>query len=392
MCHDKPPPVRVVTDAGELMQPDTGAVTVLFGRRRRPAMRCALVVVHEVTRITPSGGFSIPIPTILPPRISLTPDTFEQPLHNIESGSDDMTTSGSHPVSRSTAAVRPPGSGNRGSGSAAGRLAVLAVLCAVALLAPALLVSSSMIQAQDAADTTPPEVLDYSPADQATGVAVTTTVSVTFSEAIEPNSMLFGLHGPANVEMPVDVKYDAATWTAVLTPREPLAAGTRYAPLMTWARDLAGNRMAKEVEWSFTTAGSSGGQRAATGDTAPAGAADPDPARPTARVEQAIVLTLDRGEGATYIIGEVITPCVTVARPARVRIMMISSGPVQVFADTFVEGRLCAPQFTTAQQTGMRSIVAEAFEDGAVIASAQVSFELIDPFFVLAPPGGEDLN
>ena len=76
-------------------------------------------------------------------------------------------------------------------------------------------------------DTTPPTVSSVSPADGATGVATTTAVSATFSEAMNAATIgasTFELRDAANVLVASNVSYDATTLTARLTPTAVLAA------------------------------------------------------------------------------------------------------------------------------------------------------------------------
>jgi len=104
-------------------------------------------------------------------------------------------------------------------------------------------------------DVLPPEVLDTVPADGATGVAVATAVSATFDEEIDPvtvdNTSFFVTDGVDNVAGTITVVDNTATFT----PSAALAASTVYTATLTDAvTDLAGNPLASDVVWSFTTA------------------------------------------------------------------------------------------------------------------------------------------
>lgn len=115
-------------------------------------------------------------------------------------------------------------------------------------------------------NTTPPTVVLTSPASGAIGVNPTTTVTATFSEAIDPttiNGNTFQLFGPGsgsetNTVVPATVSYTAATQTATLTPTSVLAASTSYSAELvggsTGVKDLSGNALAANFTWSFTTA------------------------------------------------------------------------------------------------------------------------------------------
>jgi hypothetical protein len=109
-------------------------------------------------------------------------------------------------------------------------------------------------------------VTGFNPANGATSVSATTTVTATFSEAMNAttiNSNTFTLTAPGNTPVAASVAYNAASKTAVLTPNIPpnipLAGGTVYTARVVGGaagvKDLAGNALASTVTSSFTTAG-----------------------------------------------------------------------------------------------------------------------------------------
>src|SRR5262249_12431388 len=111
-------------------------------------------------------------------------------------------------------------------------------------------------------DTTPPTVTSVAPANGATGVSVTTSVTATFSEAIDPttvNTNTFELRTAANALVPASVSYDSSSQTATLTPTTALAYSATYTALLHGGstdpriKDLAGNALAANSQWSFTT-------------------------------------------------------------------------------------------------------------------------------------------
>src|SRR5215467_14051400 len=108
-------------------------------------------------------------------------------------------------------------------------------------------------------DTTRPTVTSTSPAPGASGVSQGTTVSATFSEALDPttiNVSTFVLRDPSNSAVPAVVTYTPATHTATLTPNSSLASGATYtATITTGVKDLSGNALLNNFTWSFTTAG-----------------------------------------------------------------------------------------------------------------------------------------
>ena len=107
------------------------------------------------------------------------------------------------------------------------------------------------------ADTTPPVVVSTSPVDGATGVAASSKVAATFSESLDPttvSSSTFTLSRNGGGSVAATVTYDAATETATLSPSAPLAPGAVYtARVTTGVSDLAGNYLAADRVWSFTT-------------------------------------------------------------------------------------------------------------------------------------------
>jgi len=101
-------------------------------------------------------------------------------------------------------------------------------------------------------DATAPTVVSVSPEDEATGVAVDTVVTATFSEAMDDSTITtssFTLDSVAG-----SVSYDSDTFTATFTPSASLTTDTTYtATLNTAITDVAGNSLAVEYSWSFST-------------------------------------------------------------------------------------------------------------------------------------------
>jgi hypothetical protein len=116
-------------------------------------------------------------------------------------------------------------------------------------------------------DVTPPTVTAVTPPAGATGVARTTQVTATFSEPMNPATITtstFELRDAGNNPLAADVSYDSAANRALLTPPAALAVGTQYTATVRGGAtdprvtDLAGNALASNVTWSFTTASASG--------------------------------------------------------------------------------------------------------------------------------------
>jgi hypothetical protein len=104
-------------------------------------------------------------------------------------------------------------------------------------------------------DTTAPTVSSTNPVNGATGVAV---ITATFNEAMTAStitSSTFTTTGPGATVVPGTVSYNSSTSTATFTPNSALSASTAYtATVTTGAKDAAGNAMASNKVWTFSTA------------------------------------------------------------------------------------------------------------------------------------------
>lgn len=137
-----------------------------------------------------------------------------------------------------------------------------------------------------APDTTPPTVSSTTPTNGATNVSTATTVKATFNEAINAatiNTNTFKLT-EANTLVAATVNYDPANLTATLTPSSPLASSTTYTATVLGGsadprvKDQAGNALAQNYTWSFTTANGSSSSNISIWDNSatPAILTDPD--------------------------------------------------------------------------------------------------------------------
>ena len=124
------------------------------------------------------------------------------------------------------------------------------------------LLFGAMFLASVGADTRPPTVQLTSPLTNARNVPVAGKVSATFSEALKRETVTEStvmLHDPSRTPVLATVLYDFARHTALVTPDAPLAYSSTYsARLSGGARtphitDLAGNALAQDFTWSFTT-------------------------------------------------------------------------------------------------------------------------------------------
>ncbi len=109
-------------------------------------------------------------------------------------------------------------------------------------------------------DTTPPTVTAKTPANGASGINVGGSATATFSELMNAGSITpatFQLKDAANVSVPVNVSYDSATSVATLSPQSALQYGATYTVTVKGGSggvsDFAGNALASDVSWSYTT-------------------------------------------------------------------------------------------------------------------------------------------
>ena len=122
-------------------------------------------------------------------------------------------------------------------------------------------------------DTTRPLVVSTIPGNGATDVFTNSTITASFNEAMSPATIGNTTFTVVNTTLggtavAGDVTYNAAARTATFTPTTPatLPDNTLFAAtITTGARDLAGNALAANFLWTFTTG--SGG--AALDKTAP---------------------------------------------------------------------------------------------------------------------------
>src|SRR5215208_1590172 len=111
-------------------------------------------------------------------------------------------------------------------------------------------------------DTAAPTISAVAPADEATGVAPTSNVEATFSEAMNPATIsgsTFTLTKLGDTQsLTAQVSYDAPTKKATLDPNAELDPSTTYTATIkggaSGVKDLAGNPLAQDKSWSFTSA------------------------------------------------------------------------------------------------------------------------------------------
>jgi len=99
----------------------------------------------------------------------------------------------------------------------------------------------------------PPAVTVTTPANGASGIALTTSIAATFSADIDVSTLTSASFTVGGVT-PASISYDAATKTVTFTPSANLAFSTTYTATITTAvKDTIGTAMAANKTWSFTT-------------------------------------------------------------------------------------------------------------------------------------------
>ena len=104
-------------------------------------------------------------------------------------------------------------------------------------------------------DTTPPTVTDWAPTG--TGVAITTSITATFSEPMNESTLndeTVIVENSTGSAIAGAVTYDSATRTVTFDPTANLEYNETYnVTITTGVADLAGNHLAAHKTWNFTT-------------------------------------------------------------------------------------------------------------------------------------------
>jgi uncharacterized repeat protein (TIGR02543 family) len=105
-----------------------------------------------------------------------------------------------------------------------------------------------------AAVIVPPTVVSTDPADAATGVALTKQIAATFSKTMDATTVTTSTFTIKQGAISVTGFVSYSGTTAIFAPASNLAPNTLYtATITTGAKDLAGNALANNYVWSFTT-------------------------------------------------------------------------------------------------------------------------------------------
>ena len=98
-----------------------------------------------------------------------------------------------------------------------------------------------------------PTVTSETPSSGATDVAVSTTATATFNEAVQAGTIGFTLTPSGGSPVAAALSYNSSNYTATLTPSAALAYKTTYTATVSGAKDSAGDPMSGPFSWSFTT-------------------------------------------------------------------------------------------------------------------------------------------
>ena len=203
---------------------------------------------------------------------------FDQPMRPLSAASFTVVQGGT-PVSGS---VATSADGMSATFSPAAALAASSVFTATIATSATAVSGAALAAARSwtfttglAPDTTPPTVTAQGPVAGATGVALNSKVTATFSKPIDPTTITaasFTLkQGTTAVAGAVAL---GAGNVAMFTPAAALAGSTVYTATITTAvADLAGNALAAAVTWTFTTGAAPDTTPPTVSSTSPASAA-----------------------------------------------------------------------------------------------------------------------
>ncbi len=104
-------------------------------------------------------------------------------------------------------------------------------------------------------DKTPPTVLSVVPDNNNTTASTTTKITISFSEAMDASTISTTSYTVKQGTTSVSGTVDYTGTTATFTPSSALSAGKVFTvTLTTAAKDIAGNALAANYTWGFTTA------------------------------------------------------------------------------------------------------------------------------------------
>lgn len=114
---------------------------------------------------------------------------------------------------------------------------------------------SAPAEASITLDTVPPTIVSVAPPRDSTAGELRPTISVTFSEVIDPSTwQRLGLvmQAPSGALVSGDYTYDAISLTGTFTPSSDLQPGVPYAVTVGPVTDVAGNHIVPVASWTIT--------------------------------------------------------------------------------------------------------------------------------------------
>lgn len=230
-------------------------------------------------------------------------------------------------------------------------------------------------------DTIAPTVSSTAPANNSTGIALNQKIAATFSEAMDPATITVAsvtLTGPSAGNVSGTVSYAGTTMT--FTPDSALAANTAFtATISTGAKDLAGNSLASDKVWTFTTG--------ATSDTTAPTVSSTDPASGASGValNKKIAVTFSEAMDPLTIT----SANVTVTAPGGVSV----AGAVGFAGTTmtFTPSATLAPNtmFSVAITTGVKDLAGNALASNfASSFTTGATADLTAPTVISTDPAG----
>jgi hypothetical protein len=201
------------------------------------------------------------------------------------------------------------------------------------------------------ADPTAPTVISTVPIGSTSDAAPNVTINATFSTSMDPATII-----PANFTVaagpnPVTgtVTYDATNKTAIFTPGSNLSYSTLYtATVGTGVKDLAGNPLAANKVWTFTTEGV------------------PDTTAPTVtgNFPADMATEVATSTALTAVFSEALSPA-SIASPASTFSLKETVGAVPVAGSTSLDGPTATftPGSALVTGTGYTARISTAAED-----------------------------
>ncbi|MBE0605157.1 MAG: chitobiase/beta-hexosaminidase C-terminal domain-containing protein, partial [Deltaproteobacteria bacterium] len=221
-------------------------------------------------------------------------------------------------------------------------------------------------------DVTPPSVLSVSPVSGATGVAVSSPVTVTFSEAMEAATVTAATFtvSAGGTSVPGTVGYSGTT--ATFTPTGNLDTSTSYTAMVTTgAEDLAGNAIASDYTWSFTT-GAAGAVSAPTFSPVAGTYASAQSVTLSTSTPGATIRYTTDGSTPTSTVGTVYSGPVAVSATTTIRAIAYLTGwanSAVASAAYTITGTVSAPTFSPVAGTyaSAQSVTLSSSTPGATI-------------------------